>query len=125
MATSGHIFVDGTCIGCQMPLDVYRKQTGGTLRGGNTCGEWRLLQERTREATRLKGHKEKAPNQIAEAWYSLEAVQSYLSRSEELPPETDSTEFAEWLVGEFRAAMTKGIQIGRGERTIPFSDEPW
>jgi hypothetical protein len=64
----------------------------------------------------------KQPIEIAEAWYSLESVQSHLYRNAELPPETDTVEFAEWLREEFKAAMAKGIQIGRGDKKV-FLDE--
>jgi len=122
MTTSGHIFVDGTCIGCQMPLDAYRRQTGGSLRGGSTCGEWRLIQEQIREAVRLKDRKERTPHQIAEEWYRIESIHRSTSKSSDIPQDTRSREFAEWLCNEYRLAMAKGIRIGQGDKSV-FLDE--
>ena len=52
---------------------------------------------------------------IAEGWYNPDSIYSSIVREirPSIPPDTRSREFAEWLCGEYRLAMAKGIDIGR------------
>lgn len=68
------------------------------------------------------GHfNKKTPSQIASEWYTVDEVHRCLLAvapervmSEAVPIDVTSREFAEWLTNQYRLAMAKGIQLGRG-----------
>ena len=60
--------------------------------------------------------------EIASEWYTVDEVhwsvvehKAVLGSSIAVPPDVTSREFAEWLTDQYRLAMAKGIQIGRGQ----------
>lgn len=65
------------------------------------------------------------PYEIAEGWYRESEVASALERSgsgdfgawNPVPEDVHSPEFAKWLTSQYRLAMAKGIQIGRGQES--------
>lgn len=65
----------------------------------------------------------KTPEEIAADWYDVEGVCKAILESgtsgfgswPRVPSDVCSTAFAEWLTIHLRAAMAKGIQIGRGD----------
>jgi hypothetical protein len=59
----------------------------------------------------------KQPIEIAEAWYSTVSIHNGLQRNSP-PSDTQSLEFAAWLCNEYKLAMAKGIQIGRGDKKV-------
>ena len=49
-------------------------------------------------------------------WYSDVEIQSAITHGDgDIPNETDTPEFAEWLTNQYRLAMAKGIDIARRE----------
>ncbi len=78
-----------------------------------------LLDDRSGEPSILAANK--SSWQIAEAWYSLDEITRSVARagkqndeSRAIPPDVRSPEFAKWMTREYRLAMSKGIQLGRG-----------
>lgn len=66
----------------------------------------------------------KTPIQIANEWYTVDEVHRSLNSTPiatrlalraTVPRDVTSREFAEWLCDQYRMAMAKGIQLGRGE----------
>ena len=61
------------------------------------------------------------PFEIAEAWYNPDSVWEDIKgrvENRQMPRETYTREFAEWLTSQYRLAMAKGIQLARGEDCV-------
>lgn len=64
----------------------------------------------------------KSPQEIAAGWYGTEEIWEAIRPKpfpksafvKAIPTDVRSREFAEWLTGQYRAAMEKGIQLARG-----------
>lgn len=63
----------------------------------------------------------KTPSQIATEWYTADEVYRGIAMQRSvpgalpsIPRDVTSREFAEWLTDQYRMAMAKGIQLGRG-----------
>ena len=64
----------------------------------------------------------KSPQEIAAGWYLTEEIWNAIrpvdftrkKYADSIPTDVRSREFAEWLTGQYRAAMEKGIQLARG-----------
>jgi hypothetical protein len=62
---------------------------------------------------------DKTPYEIANEWYDVDSIWAGIKDgidAAEIPYKIGSREFAEWLTEQYRLAMMKGIQIGRGEK---------
>ena len=66
------------------------------------------------------------PWEIAEGWYDEDQIFRAIERSgsddvgswEKIPTDVHSREFARWLTHQYRLAMAKGVQLGRGDSFV-------
>lgn len=71
---------------------------------------------------RLLAADNKTPSEIAEKWYSEDEVHRILQPGtpftgihDEIPNDHTGRDFSRWLTNQYRLAMAKGIQLGRGD----------
>ena len=65
------------------------------------------------------GNKTQSPWEIARDCYTVEKTRAYLQERQpdgDVPTDVHSDEFAEWLTGQMRLSMARGIVIGEQRR---------